>query len=416
MALPIDPASLASLASLQGTLTSPEGILTLSQALNQRAQEVAQQRTAQATQEASQAGQQYQQAAQAPVQTPDALAQMLPLLTGNIASVIAQDPNFAKRGAQDVAQQRADLAQKRADNLMALKDNYDKKALLAAHLGDNETEMDMRQRSEQLSKTLEVLLQGQHERAATDLENLRQKGRMAEVAAQGRNALDVANVRAGQDATDAEENAFSKALYTTRQGNTFLDMTNFKTGKPHDLAVQYAAGKNATPLDPNASTQMRTIDEVQNGLDQVERTLGTVLPHQTGKTVRDFLTRQAAGMKNAAQAAAQSNSDAAAFASTYPLAIRSLQAVAAGPGSGFRLNQSEINLIQQRWPRLNDNIETAKAKLQWERWFLQNKENTYFKRDWRVQPEPAAPNLGLPATGILSPKVERYDKNGNRLN
>jgi len=273
---------------------------------------------------------------------------------------------------------------------------WDTKARLAANAGDREAEINARLKVEQLSKIAEQMLETQREHHGMELEKLKQKGdRERDVAAK-----EIAGIRAGQDATAAEEAAFGNAVYTTRAGNTFLDLTNVGTPKQKDKATQYAATNKMTPIDKSAATQLRTMDEVLGGLDQIESVLGRVLPHQTGHVVRDFITRQAVGAKNAAQAASQAGSEQAAFGSTYPLAIRSLQAVAAGPGSGFRLNQAEINMIQRRWPRLNDNIETAKAKLAWERWFLQNKENSYFKRDWRVPEEPIIP--GMPVTGILS--------------
>jgi hypothetical protein len=394
--IPIDPAAFA---TLQNTLT-PEGVLSYMERAAAESQKQLQQTTTAATQEAKSAGQDYLNAAQAPAPEPDALAKFVPSLLGNIASTISQDPSYRQQAQNDIAEKRQDLRQKRADNLLALKSMWDDKARLASQAGDREAEINARMKSEQLSKTVDTMLENQREAHGLALEKLRQEGDIATEKLRGANALEVAKVRANQESTDSQDAAFGNATYTTRAGNKFLDLTNFKTGKPHDLAVQYAAKNGMTPLDPNASTQMRTIDEVQNGLDQVESVLGRVLPHQTGHVVRDFLTRQAVGAKNAVQAASQAGSEQAAFGSTYPLAIRSLQAVAAGPGSGFRLNQSEINLIQQRWPRLNDNIETARNKLLWERWFLKNKENSYFKRDWRVDPEPSA--KGLPATGILS--------------
>jgi hypothetical protein len=140
---------------------------------------------------------------------------------------------------------------------------------------------------------------------------------------------------------------------------------------------------------------------VYQGLDQVDSVLAKLLPAQTGNPAMDFLNRQMAGAKNFGAALTQSGSDAAAFGSTLPLAIRGLQAVAAGPGSGFRLNQTEINAIRQRWPKLNDNIETARRKLEWERWFLRNKENAIVNKDWTkgdLEPEPDYPDL--PATGL----------------
>lgn len=391
--MPIDPGTLA---SLQGTLT-PQGVLSVLQAEQERQEKELAARTAQATQEAQQASTAFSGAAAAPVQEPDALAQLIPLLTGNIASVIGRTPAYREHGEETVAERRKNLKQQRMDNLSALKSIWDRKAEAAQRAGDFESEQNARMKSEQLSKVVDVMLEAEHHKNA-----------LGEIHARGEEdrATNAAKLTAETGA--AQTQAFDSLVYTTRAGNRFLDLTNVNTPKKKDLAVAYAAANGLTPVDKNTATQLRTADEVYNGLDRVESMLSTVLPHQTGNKVKDFLTRQARGASNLASRVAQSNSTPAAFASTMPLAIRSLQAVAAGPGSGFRLNQAEINMIQRRWPQLNDNIETAQAKLQWERWFLQNKEESYFKRDWRPTPEPAIP--GLPPTGITpAAKASEFD-------
>jgi hypothetical protein len=382
-------------------------VLSAFQADQERQARLAAQRTSQATEAAASAGQQYQTAAAAPPPQLDPLSASLPLLLGNISSIIGGDQRAPERAQMGIAEQRRSLMQARTDNLIALKDNFDKKARAAEAAGDNEAATKARMQIETLSKTLDVLhqqeqhtqateLEGKRQQGAQDLEKLRQKGDIELEQLRGRNARQTAAAKAQIDQADY----FDTLTKTTRAGNKFLDLTNVPTPKDKKAAMQYAKDNGLTAVDKNESTQLKTAEEVYAGLDRVEGMLSSVLPHQTGHKVRDFLTRQARGATNAASRIAQSNSTPAAFASTMPLAIRSLQAVAAGPGSGFRLNQAEINMIQRRWPQLNDNIETAQAKLQWERWFLQNKEDSYFKRDWRPAPEPTVP--GQPKTNLLS--------------
>lgn len=403
MSLGLDPATLG---SLQGTLSGPMGLLWKAEQDRLAEEAALAEKTRQTSAAAASAASQYQSAAAAPTPQLDPLSALITTLAGNVGSVVANDRSFADRAHEDLKNQRAELMLARTQNLNALKSAYDQKAALAEKAGDLETTLTSRGKSEQLAKALQVMLQNQtqdfqrerdaaHQAGAMDLERLKQQG--DERTAKAKAAADSAGY-------------FDTLVTTTRAGNKFLDLTNVPTPKQKAQAMQYAKETGVTALNKNDVAQLRTADEVNAGLDQVESMLGSVLPHQSGNSVRDFLTRQARGAANAGQAIAQSNSIPAAFGSTMPLAIRSLQAVAAGPGSGFRLNQAEINMINRRWPRLNDNIETAKAKLLWERWFLRNKENSYFSRDWGVEPEPDVP--GQAKTGLIGGGAAR-DTSGN---
>jgi len=414
MALPIDPASLASLASLQGTLSSGD-ILSLSEALNQRAMAEAQRRTAQATQEASQAGQAFQQAAADPVQTPDALASMLPLLTGNIASVIAQDPSFAKRGAEEVGKRREDLARTRSDNLIALKDNYDKKALLAAHLGDNETEMDMRQRSEQLSKTLEVLLANQHEAAAKENIGLQQAGRMKQIEAQGANQVKAAAVRA--NATETPDLSDFTNVRTMGDGSkvAYLDPEEMKNLTPKAKQALTIAARKSGVVVPSAQHKDATdlIDTVRGDIQNVRDNYIPLLPTGSG------LKRTAQGLMKQGEAFLQTpgeGSKLAAYPAIRTAAIKTIQAIAS-LGKGLRINQAEINAAMNfDYPRITDNQETAQNKLDILSTMLDHVERAAMG----TPPTDAEVSAVLKAIRDLksgtAPRVIRYDKKGNRLN
>lgn len=395
-----DPAIFSTLA---GTLT-PEGLLSQIQAAQDEANRQVAAQTADASQQAQQAGQAYQQAAAAPVPDLAPTDVALPQLFGRIAEAISQDPTYAAQAQGEIARQRQSLLQTRAANLQALRDTWAAKADAAQKLGDLNLEQQARSKVDTLSKALDVVLQNQHQAftAGQQTANLAQEhaNRLSEIAAQGEQQRQTQAAGLSAQAGSEDEASFDNATFTTRAGRRVLDLTNF-AGKKKDRALNYAAKVGAVPVSAATSSALRTGQEVQAGLDQVEAALSSMLPHQTGAPLKDFLARQAAGASNAFQALTQATSPAAAFTNTLPLAIRSLQAVAAGMGSGFRLNQSEINMIRQRWPRLNDNLETAQAKLRWERWFLGNKESSLLDKDFRVtQPEPVGPNL--PATGLLS--------------
>jgi len=368
MALPIDPASLASLASLQGTLSSGD-ILFLSEALNQRAMAAAQQRTARATQEAAQAGQQYQQAAAAPVQTPDALASMLPLLTGNIASVIAQDPSFAKRGAEEVGQRRADLARTRADNLLALKDNYDKKALLAAHLGDNETEMDMRQRSEQLSKTLEVLLQGEHEKSAKENIGLQHRNRMAEIEAQGKNALATKQTPPAK-APEAPID-ISNMIRTTASGRKYVDLAGMTGETANKIRLAANAAKLPVP-DAAASAGLSDIGRARLDLDGLKKGALALVPRDPQGRILGAFNRQISKLS-------QTDPARAAFRAWSDTAIPILRATAGS--KNLRITQEQVRLILSNLPKESDTWATVEKKVAIVQTLLDNAEKSLLVRD-----------------------------------
>lgn len=75
---------------------------------------------------------------------------------------------------------------------------------------------------------------------------------------------------------------------------------------------------------------------------------------------------------NPLQALTQSNPDIASFNVYRDTAINTIQALAGGSGSGFRLNQAEIDTAVSNIPTINDNLETAQSKLQKLGGFLNN--------------------------------------------
>lgn len=171
-------------ASLDNTLQGAD-VQTQQDAMMQALQEALAQHTAEATRAAQQAGQQYQQAAGAPVPQPSPLDVLIPTLFGNVASVIGRKPEYAEQGQASVKQQRADLLKSRADNLQALRDTWEVKAQAAKQAGDLEAEQTALAKKEQLTKTLQQVLESQRHANAVALEDKRQANRLALKAAPG---------------------------------------------------------------------------------------------------------------------------------------------------------------------------------------------------------------------------------------
>lgn len=390
----LDPSVLAAF----GNTLGPAGILRQLLAQQQEQQAKSQAGADAANAAANSAGQEYSQAAAAPMPEVSARDQFIPSLFGHIAAGIAQDKSYVDRAHAHIAGQKQALREHRIQNLQVLKDNYDRKAAHAESVGNHADSEAARLKSESMAKTLQLML---HEDTQSHLESRNAANIQSREKIAGEKAKTSSASGVDMDGPEGSVPSFDNEIITTAAGNKFMDSTNFKGVKDYNAARERAAKLGMPFVPPAAAKDLRTAQEVYQGLDQVDSVLEKMLPQQTGNPMQDLLSRQRAGLKNFGQALTQSGSDAAAFQSTLPLAIRGLQAVAAGPGSGFRLNQNEINMITKRWPRLNDNIETARAKLAWERWFLRNKENAILKRDWTkadLEPEPATE--GLPATGF----------------
>jgi len=165
--------------SLMGTLSglNPQ---TLSEALIEQQRSELASNVARALEEAQGAGQEYQEAAAAPPPQLEPGAEFLPALFGNIASVLAQTPEYRQRAQEGIQQQKAMLLQTRAQNLQALRDVYQQKAEAAQRLGDMETQEKARVKHEQISKLYDQILDSQRQQGALELERERQKGRKEE--------------------------------------------------------------------------------------------------------------------------------------------------------------------------------------------------------------------------------------------
>jgi hypothetical protein len=201
---------------------------------------------------------------------------------------------------------------------------------------------------------------------------------------------------------------FANEARVSRSGIRWLDSTNLPSdaaGKR--AALEYAAANGLKVVDKGNADRLLNAEEVYRSLDNIE----SLMPGLLAANPAERLTK---GPANIAASLTQSNSDAAAFRNTQIVGIRVIQALAAGQGSGFRLNQAEINAINSRWPKLTDDIETATKKLEWERVFLENKEGSYFG----LPPKPLPRIMGfvnpagMPSAGPENPMALKKFKAG----
>lgn len=426
MQLMSDPAVLG---SLQNTLT-PAGLLSQYDALIQKQNEENAARTKAATEAATAAGTAYQQAAAAPPPQLDPLAQSLPQLLGNVGSALTGNQGYSQRAHQSVQQQQQSLLDARIQNLTALRDRYDTTARAAAAAGNYEMEQKARGDLEKLDKTLQVVMKTRDEQFQIQRDTERGQQSLREIAAQGKEARMTEGVRhAGDMAEIAARNKtavsdyMDSLVHETIDGHRWLDMTNVPP-KAKEQAMQYAKANGLVAVNKDEAQRLQTFDEVMGSISDVESVMNDILPKEEGAA------RFRQGAKNIMSRVLQKHGQVAAFDNTSVEGIRVIQGLAAGAGSGFRLNQSEINMITKRWPQITDALPTARWKLFWDKRFLVNKQRAFFGLPKLPMPkyediasgkydgfDPAAwdaAQSGNVDTGS-SGSVRRYDAQGNLI-
>lgn len=167
---------------LAGTMSGMD-VQSMLAALQQREQEALMKRSQQLESEAGQAQQQYQEAAAAPAPEVPPLDAFLETLVGNVASVIARDPNFRQRSQQRIETKKSDLLKARSDNLQALRDVYVRKAEEAKEAKDLEGQEKFRNKAEAAERRIEEI-ENRHKNALL-LEEARHKNRLSEIEARG---------------------------------------------------------------------------------------------------------------------------------------------------------------------------------------------------------------------------------------
>jgi hypothetical protein len=125
------------------------------------------QQAAQAQQGAGEAAGQYQQAAQAPVEQVSGTAAFLPTLLSNVASIMGQNPEYAKGNREQLSQKNEALLEKRKTNLQALRDRYSTLAEHADKLGNIEAEAKWRTKAASIDREHDRLMQTEREAGDT---------------------------------------------------------------------------------------------------------------------------------------------------------------------------------------------------------------------------------------------------------
>ncbi len=311
------------------------------------------------------------------------------------------NPEYAKHGHQDLQDQHTELMQRRVQTLKSLADQYSQKADAAEKLGNLEAqqkfkELEDKAMREQM-KILVLMKGGVTERVAAT--NAGSRETVAETTANSRTdsattAAD-AKVRAAKIAADAKTAAekppgggdtayLQNRVVTTAGGRQFFDATGLSV-KERQAADRFAAtvvdpstGKpGVMVLNATQSDKLRTVqsarEDVQSAFDSIQANLP--------KDAMDRI-QQTPGIKFAQ--VFQTNPALGSYGAWRSAAIKALQGIAGGAGSGLRINQAEIKMsVENDIPKPNDTWETANQKLQNIRTMLDSGERPYLERDWR---------------------------------
>lgn len=352
----------------------------------------------QATGDANSANQAYQAALSAPgpaAQSPttNPLAALASLAANNMGAVLTRNPasaNDAAKSLQDQADQRYQmLVQKRTEGLNNLHDLYLEKAKRAADIGNLGLELQFKEKAAGAMAKAAALAEGQRTEFTQAAETSR---------ANARNATDIQieamKARAAKAAQAGVENdVFSNQVYETAGGNKFLDMAQFTDAKTRNQALTYAKNNNLTPMPAAGSERLRTAQEVYKDMDGMAEVLRGHLSPDT-----NWMKRLAKGGANTLGAFFQTNKDLGSFRTFKDVAIRHIQSLAGGTGSGFRLTQSEVDQAISMMPSLTDNLPTAMQALANMRTYLQNKESTFFNRKWSTGMQAGGGLPGIPTS------------------
>jgi hypothetical protein len=344
------------LASLQNTLT-PAGLISQFDAQSaKQAAELARQTQA-ASQAASAAGTTYSTAAAAPPPQLDPLAQSLPQLTGNVASILTKDPGYALRAHQDVTRQQNDLMTARLQNLSALRDDATLKAKAAADAGDLEGAFKQKVAVEKFSKTMDAILQKQREDAAAANLKTTHQNRLSEIAATGAQARQTKTVATpGTTAGNSLPDWVDIRKLPDGTEVPYLNAGQIKTPKMRDQLTAEARKAGIAVLGDREANVFQLLDSVRGDLQSVTNDLIPKLPNTGG------LGRIKGGAANRWNAIWQNDAVLSGYPAYRTAAIKTIQTLAA-LGKGLRINQAEIAAAQNfDYPRIDDNQATAKEK------------------------------------------------------
>lgn len=150
-------------------------------------------------------------------------------------------------------------------------------------------------------------------------------------------------------------------------GSSYINADKVPQGQL-DFIKQQAAQAGVPFLSTEDVGKLRNIQVTNSNLDQLQGEISNILG--SGLSGRII-----GGATNTIKSLLQTDPNIAAFKVYRDTAINTIQALAGGSGSGFRLNQTEVDTATSNLPEITDNIETADTKLNLLRGFLSKWQN-----------------------------------------
>lgn len=164
---------------------------------------------------------------------------------------------------------------------------------------------------------------------------------------------------------------------TSSTGVPYVDGTDL-TGTQAAEAQLEAAKLGIPYLGATAASALNSIEAAKTNLQNIATTLQGVTPANAIEAAGDQLTYPI----QAATQTGEYGSTLAAYNTYRSAAIKALQAVAGGTGSGLRINQAEITMsINNDIPKPTDDAATANKKLQIMNSLLDSNEESLFGTD-----------------------------------
>lgn len=174
----------------------------------------------------------------------------------------------------------------------------------------------------------------------------------------------------------------------------YINLGRVPTGQQQYVST--TAGAAGIPvLSADDASNVQGIQYTQQALQPLEQVMNQVLqPGVLGRGINIA--------KNAINSIFQNQPDLIAFNSARSTAIKVIQSLAAGSGSGFRLTQPEIDTATDNMPLATDNLETAQTKLQYVKSFLANELNLKITGNANNYASPASQSTGAATSNPFS--------------
>jgi hypothetical protein len=184
------------------------------------------------------------------------------------------------------------------------------------------------------------------------------------------------------------------AVATSPGGQQYIDESKLTPGR--EAASINAAKEAGIPVLKAGDVEaVRNIDYVKQNIKGMEGVIDNILSPGLGGRVKGLVSNP---IKNFLQ----TNTDISTFNGYRDTAIKIIQSLAGGVGSGLRLNASEIDTATNNIPTISDNLETAQNKIGLLNSFLDNKMSTVFPNSSNNRN--AGGSGGTTGTGITNSK------------